>query len=102
MSVEQQLQHFDFDSDRDEDQSGSKALDVDTCSMLAEAIGGWDQVESLSRNTSLTTVCSTFPLTSRIESQHRWDGSQGPSRIMQRESMQNCLVSHEERVLPVD
>ncbi|KAH8344534.1 hypothetical protein KR084_009810 [Drosophila pseudotakahashii] len=31
-----------------------------------------EHAEDLSRNSSLTTVCSTFPLTSRIDSHHRW------------------------------
>ncbi|EDV38403.1 uncharacterized protein Dana_GF21862 [Drosophila ananassae] len=89
MSVEQQIQpqdfDFDFELDRgleeeDSKASTSKVLEEDTCSLLAEAIGTWDQgagcVGELSRNTSLTTVSSSFPLTARIESHHRWDNSQ--------------------------
>ncbi|EDX03053.1 uncharacterized protein LOC6526128 [Drosophila yakuba] len=50
MDVKQQLQP----------QDGSKDFELE------------EHIEDLNRNSSLTTVCSTFPLTSRIESHHHW------------------------------
>ncbi|KAH8291594.1 hypothetical protein KR018_003068 [Drosophila ironensis] len=91
MSVEQQLQSedFDFDFDLEKEPRGSKVLEEPACSLLVEAIGGWksptasgsrsqagsrsNSIGKLSRNNSLTTVSSSFPLASRIESHHNWE-----------------------------
>ncbi|XP_043660119.1 uncharacterized protein LOC122624548 [Drosophila teissieri] len=54
MDVQQQLQPQDVSKQRGED------FELE------------EHIEDLNRNSSLTTVCSTFPLTSRIESFHHW------------------------------
>ncbi|XP_016954452.1 uncharacterized protein LOC108027521 [Drosophila biarmipes] len=50
----------DVNQDRGKEATGSRDLDLE------------ENDGDLSRNSSLTTVCSTFPLTSRIDSYHRW------------------------------
>ncbi|EDV47576.1 uncharacterized protein LOC6549868 [Drosophila erecta] len=76
MDVKQQLQPQDVHKDRGEVTTGSKDVELE------------EHIEDLARNSSLTTVCSTFPLTSRIESYHHWqpmDVSSGQEDILGRE-----------------
>eukprot|EP00099_Drosophila_melanogaster_P026946 NP_728377.1 uncharacterized protein Dmel_CG11666 [Drosophila melanogaster] len=56
MDVKQQLQAQDVDKDLDEVTTSSEE----------------QYNHDLTKNSSLTTVCSTFPLSSRIESYHHW------------------------------
>jgi len=56
MDVKQQLQPQDVDKDLDEVTTSSEE----------------QYNHDLTKNSSLTTVCSTFPLSSRIESYHHW------------------------------
>ncbi|XP_039498500.1 uncharacterized protein LOC120456010 [Drosophila santomea] len=60
MDVKQQLQPQDVNKHRGEVTTSSKDFELE------------EHIEDLNRNSSLTTVCSTFPLTSRIESYHHW------------------------------
>ncbi|EDW56332.1 uncharacterized protein LOC6615174 [Drosophila sechellia] len=56
MDVKQQLQAQDVDTDLGDVTTSSEAL----------------HNQDLNINSSLTTVCSTFPLNLRIESYHQW------------------------------
>ncbi|XP_037726503.1 uncharacterized protein LOC119557701 [Drosophila subpulchrella] len=60
----------DVNQDRGEEASGSKDLELE------------ENDGNLSRNSSLTTVCSTFPLTSRIDSYHRWQSMDKEEDVM--------------------
>ncbi|XP_017055938.2 uncharacterized protein LOC108097913 [Drosophila ficusphila] len=67
MDVRTQMQ--DVNQERTEVATGSQCLEVE------------EHGVDLSRNSSLTTVCSTFPLTSRIESYHSWQSMDGERGI---------------------
>ncbi|XP_070139249.1 uncharacterized protein [Drosophila bipectinata] len=106
MSVDKQIQPpgFDFDLERglekemekEEDAASTSkmVLEEDTSSLLAEAIGTWDPVcvGELSRNTSLTTVSSSFPLSARIVSHHRWESESEYLRQASPESSCKCQL----------
>ncbi|XP_017004366.2 uncharacterized protein [Drosophila takahashii] len=76
MDVKQQMQ--DVNQDRGKVATVSKDLELEL-----------EHAEDLSRNSSLTTVCSTFPLTSRIDSYHRWHSEIGVNEGEEAEDIMN-------------
>ncbi|XP_016986633.1 uncharacterized protein LOC108049816 [Drosophila rhopaloa] len=83
MDVKQQLERQDVNQDGGEVATGSKDLEL------------VEHGDDLSRNSSLTTVCSTFPLTARIDSYHCWQPMD--SKIGEKDTMDRELDSEKER-----